>query len=60
MPFQDELAGTGYRDKLEQKYLVWDNASTHGAVRVSTGKRQSFWHLQAQKIGLKGAIFLPP
>ncbi len=30
VPFQNEIAGAGYKTKLAKKYLVWDGASTHG------------------------------
>jgi len=59
-PFQDELAGAGYRRRLSTKYLVWDCASTHGAVRITSARKKSFWHGYANKVGLKGVIFLPP
>ena len=36
VPFQDEIGGAGYKRKLANKYLVWDCASTHGAVRISS------------------------
>ena len=60
VPFQDEIMGIGYREKLAQKVLVWDNASTHGAIKVTSGKKQSFWHNHATKLGLRGVVFLPP
>jgi hypothetical protein len=60
VPFQDELAGIGYRRRLSGKYLVWDCASTHGAVRIKSAKKKSFWHQYAGKAGMRGVIFLPP
>ena len=59
-PFQDELAGAGYRQKLSRKSLVWDGASTHGAIKITSAQKQSFWHQYATKIGLGGVIYLPP
>jgi transposase len=60
VPFQDELGGAGYKRKLSNKYLIWDCASTHGAVRISSFRKKSFWHSYALKAGMKGVIFLPP
>ena len=60
VPFQDELGGAGYKRKLSNKYLIWDCASTHGAVRISSFQKKSFWHSYAQKAGMKGVVFLPP
>jgi transposase len=60
VPFQDELGGAGYKRKLSNKYLIWDCASTHGAIRISSFQKKSFWHSYAQKVGMKGVIFLPP
>jgi transposase len=45
---------------LSSKYLVWDCASTHGAVRITSARKKSFWHSYAAKAGMKGVIFLPP
>lgn len=58
--FQDEIAGVGYKRRLANKYLVWDCASTHGAVKITSARKKSFWHEHAQKAGMKGVIFLPP
>jgi len=60
VPFQDEIPGVGYKAKLNQKTLIWDGASTHGAIRVTSARKKSFWHSYASKIGLAGVIFLPP
>ncbi len=60
VPFQDELGGAGYKRKLSNKYLIWDCASTHGAVRISSFHKKSFWHSYAAKAGMKGVVFLPP
>jgi len=60
MPFQDEITGAGYKRRLSNKYLVWDCASTHGAVRITSARKKSFWHGYAGKVGMKGVIFLPP
>jgi len=60
VPFQDELGGAGYKRKLSNKYLIWDCASTHGAVRISSSRKKSFWHSYAVKAGMKGVVFLPP
>jgi hypothetical protein len=60
LPFQDELGGVGYKRRLSNKYLVWDCASTHGAVKIGSARKKSFWHRYAEKVGMKGVIFLPP
>ncbi len=60
-PFQSEIrGGAGFKKKLSSKYLVWDGASSHGAVRVPSSKRKSFWHSLSTKLGMAGVIFLPP
>jgi transposase len=60
-PFQTEIrGGAGFKKKLSTKYLVWDGASSHGAVRVPSSKRMSFWHSLSKKLGMAGVIFLPP
>lgn len=60
VPFQDELGRAGYKRKLSNKHLIWDCASTHGAVRISSFRKKSFWHSYALRAGMKGVIFLPP
>ena len=60
VPFQDEIAGIGYKSKLTKKTLIWDGASTHGATKITSARRKSFWHDHAKKVGLAGVIFLPP
>ena len=60
IPFQDEIAGVGYKRRLANKYLVWDCASTHGAVKIASARKKSFWHEYAKKAGMKGVVFLPP
>jgi hypothetical protein len=60
VPFQNELGGIGYRKRFAAKYLVWDCASTHGAVRIASARKKSFWHQYAEKVGMRGVIFLPP
>lgn len=60
VPFQNELVGAGYRAKLAQKLLIWDGASTHGAIKITSARKKSFWHDHATTIGLAGVIFLPP
>ncbi len=60
VPLQDEISGVGYKNKLGQKTLIWDGASTHGAIRITSARKKSFWHSYADKIGLAGVIFLPP
>ena len=60
VPFQNEIVGAGYKSKLAKKYLVWDGASTHGAIKVTSARKKSFWHSHASKIGMAGVIYLPP
>ena len=60
VPFQDEIIGIGYKSKLAKKTLIWDGASTHGAIKITSARRKSFWHDHAKKVGLAGVIFLPP
>ena len=60
VPFQNEIAGAGYKTKLAKKYLIWDGASTHGAIRVTSARKKSFWHSHATKVGMAGVVYLPP
>jgi len=60
VPFQNEIAGIGYRAKLAKKLLIWDGASSHGPIKLTSARRKSFWHEYANQVGLGGVIFLPP
>jgi len=46
---------------LASKTLIWDNASTHGAIRVENLKAKSIFHrLAKERWGMRGIIYLPP
>ena len=45
---------------LNQRTLVWDNASTHSAVQAHDPTRVSMFHRLFREWGFCGVIFLPP
>jgi transposase len=47
-------------DRLCERTVVWDNASTHSAVDVHDSTRVSVFHRLFREWGLAGVAFLPP
>ena len=54
-----EHLATNYRNQIQGRTLLWDNASTHAPPTLN---KNSFFHafVQQPDLGLQGVIFLPP